>query len=257
MRIKAVVINEEVMIPPELANQYLTVKKQMADKQSKKDNLMKAVNQTDNEMNILNKNLIAIETKAAQMTGQEEQQVAKNKQEAAENAQKQAEVSMTSESLDLDERWKNYILEGDTQDLDDFMNNTGDWEVDAEIDVDPDVETELLDEPLKPEEGESLEGDYVFTLKVKSDLDEEDIIAKFYKNEDDEYWRVRVVQGEEKPLEDMKFDPDLESLDIMEKVAEIPGYSEVEEMETQEYQDLIDDKEILDNFYYDDIIKEK
>ena len=69
-----------------------------------------------------------------------------------------------------------------------------------------------------PEEGEALEGDYVFTLKIDVEEDPEDIIAKFYKNEDDDFWKVRVVQGDEQPLEDMQFDPELDMVEIIEKI---------------------------------------
>jgi hypothetical protein len=59
-------INEDVTITdPTLAQQYLAVKKQITDKMTKKDQLMRSVNQIDSEINILNKNLLAIETKAA------------------------------------------------------------------------------------------------------------------------------------------------------------------------------------------------
>ncbi len=247
-KIKAVRINEEVIIPAELANSYLSVKKQILDKQTKKDQLMKSVNQVDNEINILSKNLIAIETKAAQMSGQDEQAQQQVQKDIAAQQAKLAINAPTVESLNIDDWWKNYIIEGDTQDLDDFMHHTGDW-----ADEDP----ELIDEPLIEPEGESLEGDYVFTLQIEVDAVEEDIIAKFYKNEDDDFWRVRVVQGDELPLEDMQFDPDLDMVEIIEKIAEIPGYIEIEEMETQEYQDLLDDKEIIDSAFYDDIIKEE
>lgn len=257
-KVKAVkeYIFEDVTIPPELATQYLSVKKQMADKQTKKSNLMKAVNQTENEMNILNKNLIAIETKAAQMTGQEEQDKEKAQKEAAEKsaeAVQQVQAASTTESIDIDEWWrKNVTEELELEPLDlDLMADEAEDVIDDEIDD----EAELIDEPLKPEEGESLEGDYVFTLKIEDEDEPEDIIAKFYKNEDDDFWKVRVVQGTEDPLEKMRFDPDMEMLDIIEELATL--YDDVEEMDTQEYQDLLDDKEIIDDIYYDDIIKEE
>lgn len=255
-RIKGVKLrlNEEVTIPPELASQYLSVKKQMLDKQTKKDRLMKSVNQVDNEMNILSKNLIAIETKAAQMSGQEEQQQEKVKQQQMDAAKQNAEAvanAPVTEDINIDAWWRTNVTEGDTQDLDDYMNHEGDW---AEEEEDP----EIITEPDEAEDSESLEGDYVFTLKVEVAEEEgEDIIAKFFKNEDDDFWRVRVVQGDEQPLEDMQFDPELDMVEIIEKIAEIPGYSEIEEMETQEYEDLLDDKEIIDQAFYDDIIKEE
>jgi len=253
IRIKGLRLNEEVTIPPELANQYLTVKKQVLDKQTKKDRLMKSVNQVDNEINILSKNLIAIETKAAEMSGQKEQSQEQAQQQAAKSAQQNVEAianAPTVESFSIDDWWRTHVTEGDTQDLDDFMNHTGDWS--------DDEDSEIITEPDEAEDNESLEGDYVFTIRVEvSEEDGEDIIAKFYKNEDDDFWRVRVVQGDEQPLEDMQFDPELDMVEIIEKIAEIPGYSEIEEMETQEYEDLLDDKEIIDQTFYDDIIKEE
>jgi len=239
-------LNEEITIPQELANQYLSVKRQMVDKQAKKDQIMKSVNAIDNEINILSKNLLAIETKAAQMQGIENQA-----QQQQQNPQGQETATVEVEGKvkeSLDEKWQKYIAEGDTQDLDDFMNHNGDWAKKE------DEEPEDLD---APEEGEALEGDYVFTLRIKDEQDKEDIIAKFYKNEDDDFWRVRVVQGEEDPLENMQFDPELGMIEVIEQIAEIPGYSEVEEMETDEYQTLLDDKEIIDNAFYDDIIQEE
>lgn len=246
---------EDVNIPPELAQQYLSVKKQIVDKQAKKANLMKSVNQIENEMNILNKNIIAIETKAAQLTGQEEQDQIKNQKEVAQQqanmAQQQAQAATTTtESIDIDDWWRKNVseeLEAEPLDLE--------MMADEDEDIDIEGEAELIDEPLEPEEGESLEGDYVFTLKVEDEDEEEPIIAKFYKNEDDDFWRVRVVQGSEDPLEKMQFDPDMEMLDIIEELATL--YDDVEEMDTQEYQDLLDDKEIIDDIYYDDIIQDE
>jgi hypothetical protein len=249
---------EDVNIPPELAQQYLSVKKQIVDKQSKKANLMKSVNQIENEMNILNKNIIAIESKAAELTGQEEENKIKNQKEVAQQqanvAQQQAQqaevAAPTTESIDIDDWWRKNVseeLEAEPLDLELMADEDEDFDIDDEV--------ELIDEPLEPEEGESLEGDYVFTLKVDDEDEEEPIIAKFYKNEDDDFWRVRVVQGSEDPLEKMQFDPDMEMLDIIEELATL--YDDVEEIDTQEYQDLLDDKEIIDDIYYDDILQEE
>jgi len=244
IKFKGLKLNEEVTIPPELANAYLSVKKQIVDKQTKKDNLMKSVNQVDNEINILTKNLIAIETKAATAQGEQEQQDQKVAQQQKDLQAAAVTGGVANESLD--EQWAKLIesMAEEETDLDVFADDVDD-------------EAMLIDEPLEVEPGESLEGDYVFTLLIEDENGEEDIIAKFYKNEDDDYWRVRVVQGDEEPLESMQFDPELEMVDIIEKIAEIPGYTAVEEMETQEYEDLLDDKEIIDNAFYDDIIKEE
>lgn len=253
IKLKGIRLNEEITIPPELANSYLSVKKMILDKQTKKDRLMKQVNQVDNEVNILTKNLIAIETKAATMQGETEQSQ-ENKEKTTVEVEGQVAES-------LDEQWMKYINEGDTQDLDDFMNHTGDWAENKDSDLfSEDIEAEdeeeiLFDNPDAGDQGESLEGDYVFTIRIEDKDEEEDIIAKFYKDEDDDFWKVRVVQGSEEPLETMQFDPDMEMLEIIEHLATM--FDEVEEMDTQEYADLLDDKDIIDNAYYDDIIKEE
>ena len=241
-------LNEDVLIPPELANQYLSIKKQMNDKQSKKDQLMKAVNQVDNEMNILQKNLVAIEVKASQMQGQEPSAAEnqENNQQATGSTTVEVEGKI-KESLSLDERWKKYINE----DIDLFADEAVE-EVDDEDEEDMD---KFIDEPLEEPEGQALEGDYVFSLKIEDSDEEEDIIAKFYKNEDDDFWKVRVVQGSEDPLETMQFDPEMDMVEIIEHLATM--YDEVEEMDVQEYQDLLDDKEIIDQAFYDDIIEEE
>jgi len=86
-------INEDVSITDStLAQQYLAVKKQMADKRTRRDNLMKQVNQIDSEMNILEKNLIAIEAKSAAASGKPEEP--KPDQKAAEQT-KTAETKPT------------------------------------------------------------------------------------------------------------------------------------------------------------------
>ena len=84
--------------------------------------------------------------------------------------------------------------------------------------------------------------------------EEEDIIAKFFKDEDDDFWKVRVVQGSEEPLETMQFDPEMEMLEIIEHLATM--FDEVEQMDVEEYEDLLDDKEKSDEIFYDDIIEE-
>jgi hypothetical protein len=59
-------IYEDVTITDStLAQQYLAVKRQMSDRRTKRDGLMKQINQIDSELNILERNLIAIESKAA------------------------------------------------------------------------------------------------------------------------------------------------------------------------------------------------
>ena len=245
-------LNEDVTIPPQLANQYLSIKKQISDKQSKRDQLMKTVNQMDNEMNILNKNLIAIETKAAELQGKEV--------EAQEKPSGQAQGTQTvevqgavKESIDLDSWWRENVSEA----MDDEDNDK--FDLDQEIyDRNPDYDVELEGEEFEDEEEEderedSLEGDYVFAVKVIDGDEEEDIIAKFYKDEDDDFWKARVVQGSEEPIESMQFDPEMEKLDIIEHLATI--YDEVEELDTEDYEEMLDDKDVIDDIFYDDIVK--
>lgn len=238
-------MNEDVIIPTELSTPYLSVKKQIVDKQTRKDQLMKAVNQVDNEINILSKNLLAIETKAAQMQGQEVQQTEKGREEeGGEKATVEVEGKVKES---LDEKWKKYIVESINEDEPDIDVFTDDIENDVEGEI-------LIDEPLEEPEGESLEGDYVFILRIIDEDEPDDIIAKFYKDEDDDFWKVRVVQGSEEPLETMQFDPEMQMLEIIEHVGAM--FDEVEQMSIEEYQELLDDKEIKDEIFYDDIIEE-
>lgn len=232
-------LNEDVTIPPELANQYLAIKKQIADKQTKRDQLMKTVNQVDNEMNILNKNLIAIETKAAELQGKAVE--AKGEAQQAQGTQTVEVQGTVKESIDIDEWWRTNVSEAFDEDED--------TEMDMEADED-DIQ-DMEDDEEDPED--SLEGDYVFTVRIQDSGEEEDIIAKFYRDEEDDFWKARVVQGSEEPIESMQFDPDMEMLDIIEHLATI--YDDVEEIDTDDYEEMLDDKEEVDDIFYDDIIK--
>jgi len=104
-------------------------------------------------------------------------------------------------------------------------------------------------EPVESEEAndEDLNSDYIFAIKVKDEDEDEDIIAKVYRNEDDAFWKIRVVQGSEDPLEAMQFDPDMEFIDIMERIGEL--YDEVEEIPMEKYKELLDNKAEIDAEY--------
>jgi len=233
-------LNEDVTIPPELANQYLSVKKQISDKQTKRDQLMKSVNQVDNEMNILNKNLIAIETKAAELQGKTEE-AEKKPTGQAQGTQTIEVQGNVKESLDIDEWWRKNVSEA----LEDAEE--------ADMDLEAGPEEEPIEDEEEAETEDSLEGDYVFTVKIEDSNEDEDIIAKFYRDEDDDFWKARVVQGSEEPIESMQFDPEMEMLDIIEHLATI--YDEVEQIDTDDYEEMLDDKETIDDIFYDDIIK--
>jgi len=233
-------LNEDVTIPPELANQYLSVKKQISDKQTKRDQLMKSVNQVDNEMNILNKNLIAIETKAAELQGKTEE-AEKKPTGQAQGTQTIEVQGNVKESLDIDEWWRKNVSEA----LEDAEE--------ADMDLEAGPEEEPIEDEEEAETEDSLEGDYVFTVKIVDSNEDEDIIAKFYRDEDDDFWKARVVQGSEEPIESMQFDPEMEMLDIIEHLATI--YDEVEQIDTDDYEEMLDDKETIDDIFYDDIIK--
>lgn len=232
------IINEDVTIPTELTQQYLNVKKQISDKMSQKDALMKQVTQKETEINILNKNLIAIEAKAAQMQGKDAQvksgEVAKAENKTADS--KSETTSPTSES---------YNIMGLLKELNE-MDQSWIFE-DEEI---KELEPEVIDKDDE-EQKEELEGesDYVFAIRLEDIDEDEEIIAKIYRNEEDSFWRIRVVQGSEEPLETMQFDPDMEIEDIIEKISEIPGYNDVEELPMDEYKELLDDKKENDKKY--------
>ena len=118
-----------------------------------------------------------------------------------------------------------------------------------EIDILEPIEVEGQD-PKNGGEVEEVSPDYLFAVRVHDLELDEDIIAKIYRNEDDEFWKIRVVQGSEQPLEAMQLDPDMTMVDIIEKIAEIPGYEEVEEVDVEDYEDLIDDKAESDEKFY-------
>lgn len=233
-------LNEDVTIPANLTQQYLVVKKQIADKQTQKDQLMKQVNQKDNEINILTKNLIAIEAKAAQEQGKEaaiktgETAQPENKTEATSTSSNESLVSISDLMTEINE------MEG-------WLAEMGAEEFEEEG---GEIAGEVLDvEEFEDEEGPAEQDkEDVFAIRISDPDEDEEIIAKVYKNEDNDFWKIRVVQGSEDPLETMQFDPDMEFVDIIEKLGEI--YDEVEEVSMDEYQDLLDDKEEIDAQYF-------
>lgn len=234
-------LNEDVTIPPELANQYLSVKKQIANKQGKKDQLMKSVNQLDNEINILTKNLIAIESKAAQQQG-DEQESTDNQARGTQTIEIEGNVK---ESIDLDEWWKKNVTESIEEDDPNLELATDN--------IEDDLDDELYNEDPDDDSSEALEGDYSFSLKIIDEDEEEDIIVKFYRDDDGDFWKARVVQGSEEPIESMQFDPEMEMIDIIEHLATM--FDEIEQIDVDDYEEMLDDKEEIDDIYYDDILK--
>jgi len=256
-------VNEEITIPQELSNQYLSVKKQISNKQTRKDQILKAVNQINNEINILNKNLLAIEQKAAAMQGQQKNQPEPQAQNTQQTQTAEANVNV-AESINLDARWHKYINEGIVEDEEEGMfadevelfADEEDTEITSPFTSDGNI---MDDEDLEDdeyEESESLNIKEAFTLKIIQSGGEE-IIAKFYKNKEEGFWKARVVQGDEEPIESMQFDPEMDKVNLIEKINEIPGFDEIEEIHTEDYEDLIDDKEKIDKEYYGDIIEEE
>jgi len=109
-------INEDVSITDStLAQQYLAVKKQMADKQTRRDNLMKQVNQLDSEANILQKNLIAIEAKSAASVKSEEKEKVQPDQKVAETKpttpETQSQQEGTNESFVPNPEFESFMEE--------------------------------------------------------------------------------------------------------------------------------------------------
>ena len=239
-------LNEDVVIPASLSNQYLLVKKQIADKQGQKDILQKQINQKETEINILMKNLIAVEQKAAQLQGKEAE--VKTAQTATVNpaaaTTPAATTPVTNESqisdlfAELNEMDQDWLFEWGAEEFEE----AGEGERGEVADV-------LDYKDIKDEQeatDEDLNSDYVFAVRINAEEDDE-IIAKVYRNEEDAFWKVRVVQGDEEPLESMQFDPDMEFVDIIEKIGEI--YDDVEEVSMEEYKGLLDDKAEKDSEY--------
>jgi hypothetical protein len=241
-------VNEDVVIPASLSQQYLVVKKQIADKQTQKDLLMKQMNQKDNEINILTKNLIAIETKAAQLQGKDAEvqsgETAKpENEETPAPANEGLEISdLFAELNEMDQDW---LLEWGAEEFEE----EGEGERGEVADV---LDYEDVEDEQKATD-EDLNADYVFAIRVNAEEDDE-IIAKVYRNKEEDFWKVRVVQGDEEPLETMQFDPDMEFVDVIEKIGEI--YDDVEEISMEEYKGLLDDKPETDAEFYPDELEE-
>jgi len=252
-------LNEDVNIPPELSDQYLSVKKQIIDKQKlivkAEEEMAKAsikVSQLKNEISIYQKNLIAIENKAKSMNKEYEDTETEEKegfQKSAEEIQKAANDVMnaveisgkapaTSESVDLEDWWLKNITESIAEEEPDVNMEAND--------ADEVIDAEEAEDAIEAEE--ALDGDYVFSVKVLDEDEEEDIIAKFYQDEDDDFWKGRVVQGSEEPIESMQFDPDMNKVDIIEHLATI--FDEVIEVDVDDYEEMLDDKEVIDNAFY-------
>lgn len=317
-------INEDVNITdPTIQQQYLAVKKQIADKQTKRDLQMKTVNQIDNEINILQQNLIALEakdssakaktqqTQTKQPNTQTNQQQNTNQQQTnTQNTNTQSESLKTfhdkkyineSESIyddmvdnlqkeinkladikdyiqHYEEKTSSDITLNDTplkKRLQIYNDNVSDEIEDIKRPFKTQEEKEI-DETLKAEdkeqfvpnlvENEDVEAEldmlnyededeprdnYVFYIKIDADTDEE-IIAKVYKDTADSDWVIRVVKGDEEPLQSMQLDERLDKLEVIEYLAEI--FSDVEIMDRKEYEYLLDDKEKIDKEYFNDIL---
>lgn len=252
-------LNEDVNIPPELSDQYLSVKKQIIDKQQEiveaegeMQTASAKVSQLKNQISIFQKNLIAIENKAKQINKELEQageevnqenddmrksseEIQKAAQEVIQSIETSGNAPSASESIDIDKWWMENISEAIDEDSD---VDLADDDIEDVIDAEDAIEAE-----------DSLDGDYAFSVTIVDEDEEEDIIAKFYKDEDEDFWKARVVQGSEEPIESMQFDPDMNKVDIIEHLATI--FDEVIEMDTDDYQEELDDKEYIDNNYYD------
>jgi hypothetical protein len=249
-KFKKTILNEDIDIPPALASQYFTVKKQVADKQAQVDILQKQIDQKTSEMGILNKNLIAIETKAAEMQGK---QIQAQQSTAQQPSSSQAKAGQTTAAATPNESIQNDF------DLSDIISENFDLDLDIDkmpffLDESEEINILINEEEIETEEDEDaveeLSSDYVFALRINDPAEEEEIICKVYRNQDEDFWKIRVVQGSEEPLETMQFDPSMDMVSIIERIAEI--YEEVEEIDMDEYEDLLDDKEEKDEEYFGD-----
>lgn len=207
----------------------LSLRKQIEDKKTERAKKMQEIANIDTTISTLEKNIIALKGKIA----------------ADQSKQPQPGAEKTTESYHGEEP-----IEEDPYQDEEWR--AGDWvEEDPPVDIyedeDEDEEAEEEEEDEETEEEEEDFSDYVFSIIIENR--EEEIIAKIYKNHDDDFWKVRVVKGEEEPLESMQFDPDMDKIDVIEHLAEI--FDEVEELSMEDYKDLLDDKEEFDSEYYE------
>jgi len=110
----------------------------------------------------------------------------------------------------------------------------------------PSLDEEEIEHPQ-----DEIMDDYVFHIKINPD-EEDEIIAKIYKDDDDDNWTCRVVKGDEEPLQSMEFDHRLSNIEVIGHLADI--YDEIEIIDPREYEYLLDDKEEVDKEYYEDVI---
>jgi hypothetical protein len=108
-----------------------------------------------------------------------------------------------------------------------------------------DIETEL--DLMNYEDEDENRDEFVFHVRINEGTDNE-IIAKFFKDNEEDQWEVRVVKGDEEPLESMEFNEKFDKIEIISYLANI--YDEIEIMDEKEYEYLLDDKEKIDKEYY-------
>jgi len=258
-------LNEGINVSQQYLNTYLMLKKQKIDKQTKVDQFMKQVNQLQNDINQIDSKLVQIEAKSAQEQGKQQQQQAKQQQQQQtpspqpEQSQVASNNTATVESLynePIDQLWEKYINDELNEDSEinffgdesivDFGDDDADWDDDYTDDDDDEIE----DIENKDDLDTNIDDD-VFALKITDDKNK-DVIVKFYKDEDKDYWKARVVDGDSEPLESMRFEPGMDKLDIIQKIKDIPGYNDIEEVDMDDYEDLIDDKEEIDKKYHNE-----
>jgi hypothetical protein len=109
------------------------------------------------------------------------------------------------------------------------------------------LETEL--DLMNYEDDDEPRDEYVFHIRANPELETE-VIAKIYRDSEDDNWTARVVKGDEEPLQSMEFDHRLDKLEIIGYLADM--YDEIEIIDPKEYEYLLDDKEKIDKEYYKD-----
>lgn len=110
---------------------------------------------------------------------------------------------------------------------------------------DDEIDNEM--ELLNYEDEDQEVDEYLFHVKIDPESDNE-IIAKFFKDHEEDEWTVRVVKGDEEPLQSMRFDTRLDKLEIIGYLANL--YDEIEILDKKEYEYMLDDKEEVDLEYY-------
>lgn len=246
----------DVQIAPQFMDAYLGIENQKA-------RLIKQMNMYQKQLNDFDQKILQIKQKSAQEMKKQQNQSQKQPQnQQVQQTQQVQQNQPTVESLyndNIDKLWEQSINEdseinlfGD-ESVVDFSDDTADWDTDYDVEDEDNIDDLETDKDLDDLGKGGIDED-IFAVKLVDDEDVE-LIVKFYKDGGSDYWKARVVDGPGEPLESMRFEPDMDKLDIIKKLNDIPGYDDIKEIDIDDYKDLINDKEDIDKEVEDE--KEK